>query len=509
MPKESFDLSLSVIRKVAETREPLFISDVGDEAELKDQKSIVDLKIKTVICIPLQFEGKLVGVIYSDSDSISEGFSPSDLSIMNAFGAQAAVAIENARQHGELESIKHSLEKQNVTLREELAARHKFSGMIGRSPAMQQIFDVIRKVAALSTTVLIQGETGTGKELIAKAVHYNSTRKNRPIITINCGALPKDILESELFGYAKGAFTGADQDRAGLFEAANGGTLFLDEIGEMAVDLQVKLLRALQDGEVRRLGEDHSRTVDVRVISATNRDLEAEVEAGSFRRDLYYRLNVVPIDIPPLRERHQDILPLAEFFLGKFSEEMNKPKPVLTRRAKEMLLQHRWRGNVRELENAIERALALTEGKEALDVAQFEHVAKRHFFEQIPDEDASLKSMLLVLEKELIRKMLIKNSWNVSRTATALQVSRQQLHNKIKKYGLTPIVYHALAPRVFAEGLRAGVPRFQRCYYPVVFRCSDDSVFGGSAFVERIPLKKAWISAGFCIWSRLFRRRLG
>ena len=165
---------------------------------------------------------------------------------------------------------------------------------------MQQIFDVIRKVAALSTTVLIQGETGTGKELIAKAVHYNSTRKNRPIITINCGALPKDILESELFGYAKGAFTGADQDRAGLFEAANGGTLFLDEIGEMAVDLQVKLLRALQDGEVRRLGEDHSRTVDVRVISATNRDLEAEVEAGSFRRDLFYRLNVVPIDIPPL-----------------------------------------------------------------------------------------------------------------------------------------------------------------------------------------------------------------
>jgi transcriptional regulator with GAF, ATPase, and Fis domain len=359
---------------------------------------------------------------------------------MNAFGAQAAVAIENARQHGELENIRHSLERQNVTLREELAARHEFSGMIGRSRAMQQIFDVIRKVASLSTTVLVQGETGTGKELIAKAIHYNSSRKSRPIVTINCGALPKDILESELFGYAKGAFTGADQDRAGLFEAADGGTLFLDEIGEMPVDLQVKLLRALQDGEVRRLGEDHSRSVDVRVISATNRDLGSEVEKGSFRRDLYYRLNVVPINLPPLRERHEDILPLAEFFLNKFSEEMDKPKPVLTRRAKELLLEHKWPGNVRELENAIERALALAGDKDSLDISQFELAAKRQILDQIPDGEASLKSMLLLWEKELIRKALIKQSWNVSKTAAVLKVSRQQLHNKIKKYGLTPIV---------------------------------------------------------------------
>lgn len=440
MPHDSFDLSLSVIRRVADRGEPLFISNVGEEAEFKDQKSIVDLNIMTVICIPLQFKDKLVGVIYSDSDSISERFSPSDLSIMNAFGAQAAVAIVNARQHGELEDIRHTLERQNVTLREELAARHEFSGMIGRSKAMQQIFDVIRKVASLSTTVLVQGETGTGKELIAKAIHYNSSRKNGAIVTINCGALPKDILESELFGYAKGAFTGADQDRAGLFEAADGGTLFLDEIGEMPVDLQVKLLRALQDGEVRRLGEDHSRSVDVRVISATNRDLSHEVEKGSFRRDLYYRLNVVPINLPPLKERHEDILPLAEFFLHKFSEEMDKAKPVLTRRAKEMLLEHQWPGNVRELENAIERALALAGEQDSLDVPQFELAAKRQILDQNPDGDASLKSMLLLREKELIRKALIKQSWNVSKTAGVLKVSRQQLHNKIKKYGLTPIV---------------------------------------------------------------------
>jgi transcriptional regulator with PAS, ATPase and Fis domain len=332
------------------------------------------------------------------------------------------------------------LEKQNVTLREELAGRYEFSGMVGRSPEMQKIFDVIRKVATVSTTVLIHGETGTGKELIAKAIHYNSDRRSRSIVSINCGALPKDILESELFGYAKGAFTGADHDRAGLFEAADGGTLFLDEIGEMPVDLQVKLLRALQEGEVRRLGEDKSRMVDVRVVSATNRDLEAEVEAGSFRRDLFYRLNVVPIRIPPLRSRQEDILPLAEFFLDKFSEEMGKKKPGLSRSAKELLLQREWPGNVRELENAIERALALAEGKDVLNVAQFEDLAKDSILKSLPDEEASLKSLLEVWEKELIRKKLIQYSWNVSKTAETLQISRQQLHNKIKKFGLTPII---------------------------------------------------------------------
>ena len=437
---DAFDVSVSVIRRVADSGEPMYISNVGEEDDLKDQRSIIDLKIMTVICIPLQFEEKLVGVIYSDSDSISERFSSSDLSIMNAFGAQAAVAIENAMRHGELETIRHSLEKQNVTLREELSGRHEFSGMVGRSPEMQRIFDVIRKVATLSTTILIQGETGTGKELIAKAIHYNSERRSRSIISINCGALPKDILESELFGYAKGAFTGADHDRAGLFEAADGGTLFLDEIGEMPVDLQVKLLRALQDGEVRRLGEDRSRSVDVRVVSATNRDLASDVEAGSFRRDLFYRLNVVPICIPPLRSRQEDILPLAEFFLDKFSGEMNKKRPTLARSAKELLLQREWDGNVRELENTIERALALSEGKDVLGVAQFEDLAKDSILAELPDDDASLKYMIEVWEKELIRKKLIHHSWNVSKTAAVLQISRQQLHNKIRKFRLTPII---------------------------------------------------------------------
>ncbi|UCH84797.1 MAG: sigma 54-interacting transcriptional regulator [Candidatus Latescibacterota bacterium] len=440
MPHNSFDLSLSVIRKVAETREPLIITNVGEDEDLKDKRSIVDLNIMTVIAIPLQFEEQLVGVIYADSDRISETFSSSDISLMNAFGSQAAVAIENARRHGELQKIRSSLERQNISLREELAGKYQFSGMVGRSQSMQSIFEVIRKVASLSTTVLIQGETGTGKELIAKAIHYNGGRKDRAIVSVNCGALPKDILESELFGYKKGAFTGADHDRAGLFETAHRGTLFLDEIGEMPVDLQVKLLRALQDGEVRRLGEDYSRSVDVRVVSATNRDLAAEVEKGTFRRDLFYRLNVVPIQLPPLRDRREDILPLAGFFVEKFAKAMKRPQPTISRGAKELLLQHDWTGNVRELENAIERALALAEGRDALDVPQFEHLASPNNLEVFIDEEASLKAMLTGWEKEVIRKMLIKNSWNVSRTATALKVSRQQLHNKIRKYDLNPII---------------------------------------------------------------------
>jgi Nif-specific regulatory protein len=435
-----FDVSLSVIRRAAATGEPQYVTNAQEEDELREQRSIVDFDIHTVFCIPLKYEDKLVGVIYADSDAITEKVGRSDLSILNAFGAQAAVAIENARHRGELEQIKKSLEMQNVDLRTQLAERYHFSGIIGRGARMQEVFGVITKVAPLTTTVLIQGETGTGKELIARAIHYNSGRKGKSMVSINCGALPKHILESELFGYRKGAFTGAEQDRAGLFEAADGGTLFLDEIGEMPVELQVKLLRALQEGEVRRLGDERPIKVDVRIIAATNRDLEQEVESGNFRNDLYYRLNVVPITLPPLRDRHEDVLPLAEHFVERFSKKMGKRKPMLTRRAKELLLNHSWVGNVRELENAIERALALGEASDTIDIEQFEHLIDRKSAVGEEPGHAPLKSMIMQWEKEYIRKMLIRNSWNVSRTATTLKISRQQLHNKIKKHSLHPEV---------------------------------------------------------------------
>ncbi|MFQ5511782.1 MAG: sigma 54-interacting transcriptional regulator [Candidatus Krumholzibacteriia bacterium] len=439
MSHKNFNRSLSVIQKAAETGLPQVITDAQEQDDLRDKKSIVDLDIRTVVCIPLQFEENLVGVIYADSDRISERFSSSDLSILNAFGSQAAVAIENTRRHGDLEMLKNALETQNVSLRQEVAGNYEFSGIIGRSSTMQQIFEVIKKVSPLSTTVLIQGETGTGKELIAKAIHYNSARKERPMVSVNCGALPKDILESELFGYRKGSFTGADQDRAGLFEAASGGTIFLDEIGEMPVELQVKLLRTLQENEVRRLGEERAIKIDVRVIAATNKELAREVEEGRFRDDLFYRLNVVPVFLAPLRKRQEDILPLADHFLEKYARQMKKEKPLLSRGTKEMLFYHSWSGNVRELENSIERALALGEDKKVLDVDQFEHLIKKATVER-PGEDLSLKKMLYVWERELLQKVLVKHSWNVTQTASALHLSRQQLYNKIKRFGLAPLI---------------------------------------------------------------------
>ncbi len=437
LSEKDFEISGSIVEKVAATGDPLFLSNVQAANNFKDKRSIIDLNINTAICIPLIFKENLVGVLYADSKHISNNFSSSNLSIMKAFSGQAVVAIENARRHGELLLSKKTLENQNINLKKELAGRYEFSGIVGRCEAMHSIFDTIEKVAPLGTTILIQGETGTGKELIAKAIHHNSPRKDKPMLTINCSALPKDLLESELFGYKKGAFTGAEQDRVGLFEAADGGTLFLDEIGEMAVELQVKLLRTLQEGEVKRLGEEFSRKVDVRIVSATNRDLVREVESNNFRRDLYYRLNVVQISIPPLRERPEDILPLADFFLEKYSLAMDIKKPSLTRTAKEMLLGSPWAGNVRELEHSVERALALSDGREIIGADQFEQLADdAGGFEEMGN-DTSLKARMFICEKDFIKKMLIKNNWHVSKTAEELKISRQQLHIKIKKFKLS------------------------------------------------------------------------
>jgi transcriptional regulator with GAF, ATPase, and Fis domain len=437
LQEKDFKISQSIIQKVAESGIPAFLSNVREVQNLKDSQSIIDLNINTAICIPLIHDGRLGGVIYADSEHISATFSESDLSIMKAFGEQAVIALENAKRHGELILSKKSLENQNLNLKKKLSERYEFSGMVGRSKEMRSVFDTISKVAPLSTTILIQGETGTGKELIAKAIHHNSPRKDRPMLSVNCGALPRDLLESELFGYRRGAFTGADQDRTGLFEAASGGTVFLDEIGEMAVELQVKLLRTLQEGEIRRLGDERARSIDVRMISATNKDLAMEVERGTFRRDLFYRLNVVPIRIPPLRERREDVLPLADFFMEKYALIMGVRKPGLTRPAKELLLGHAWVGNVRELEHAIERALALGEGGDMVDVDQFQQILSGNAGASAEAEDGtSLKERLMSLEKDYINVMLIRNGWNVSKTASVLKISRQQLYIKIKRFGL-------------------------------------------------------------------------
>ena len=380
---------------------------------------------------------KVIGVIYTDSNRIAHDFAMTDMPIVSAFAAQAAVAVENAKLHGELILSKENLAAENIELKERLGEQYQFDGMIGKSKEMQEIFSTIRKVAPLDTTVLIHGETGTGKELIARALHHNGPRKNKKLVTINCGAMPQELLESELFGHKRGAFTGSTGDKAGLFETANGGTIFLDEIGDMPQPLQVKLLRALQEGEIRRVGENNPRKVDVRVIAATNRDLAADIREGRFRQDLFYRLNVVPVTIPPLRERTVDILPLTEHFLEKYTLKMKKDDVRIAPPAVKLLLNHLCNGNVRELENTIERAIALCGDSKILSAEHFPQLeSETAMFDQL-ERHKSLKQKLQSVERQIVIDTLEKTGWNVTRAAEILEVTRQHLHNKIKQYDIS------------------------------------------------------------------------
>jgi two-component system response regulator HydG len=317
---------------------------------------------------------------------------------------------------------------ENILLRKRLKERHGYENIIGKSAPMEKVFEMIRTVADTTATVLVTGETGTGKELVARAIHANSSRRYSPFVAVSCGALPDTLLESELFGYERGAFTGADRTKKGRFELADGGTLFLDEIGEISLKTQVKLLRVLQEKSFQRLGGTQSINVDVRVITATNRDLGKAVEEGIFRNDLYYRLNVVNIHLPPLRERREDIPMLAEHFIEKFNLEFNKKFDRLEKKALELLMSYHWPGNVRELENVIERAAVLDQGPE-LKAASLPFCSVEVTSVDGPE---SLEEM----EKSHIIKMLDRNDWNIAKTARSLNIDRTTLHKKIKRFGL-------------------------------------------------------------------------
>jgi two-component system response regulator AtoC len=328
--------------------------------------------------------------------------------------------------------------------------------IIGQSPRMQEVFAIIEKVAATPSTVLLTGESGTGKELVASALHENSERKTKPFIKVNCAAIPKDLMESEFFGYEQGAFTGAVSSKPGRFELADGGTLFLDEIGEVPASMQVKLLRALQESEFERVGGVRTIRVDVRVVAATNRDLLKEIENAQFREDLYYRLNVVPVALPALRDRREDIPLLSEFFIDKYNKRLSKNVDRLTPKALEALTAYHWPGNIRELENVIERMLLFSEN-EVVDFADLpEDVRKaaasaakgksdvkldaRASLEQLGDGSASMKDIVrqatVEIEKDLIVKALDETRGNVTRAASLLGISRKGLQNKMKELGL-------------------------------------------------------------------------
>ena len=322
--------------------------------------------------------------------------------------------------------------QENIILRQELKRVYQFRDIVGKNYKMQEIFELIRTVADSDASVLILGESGTGKELIARAIHYSSRRAEKPFVSVSCSALPESLLESELFGYEKGAFTGAVRDKPGRFEEANQGTLFLDEVGEMKPETQLHLLRVLQEREIRRLGGTGVIKVDVRIIAATNKNLERAVKEGSFREDLYYRLNVVTIQLPPLREREDDIPLLVERFLMKYNIKNNKNLEGISPKAIALLVQYHWPGNVRELENVIERAVVITKHR----VIQTEDLPPH--IQSFQESKGIQPRKLKEVEKEHIQHTLEENKWNISKASKVLGIDRSTLYKKIRQYGLSP-----------------------------------------------------------------------
>lgn len=382
--------------------------------------------------------------------------------VMTAFGsiASAVEAMKGGAFHYitkpfELEDVGHIIEKaleharlkeQNLILRRQIATKYGFENIIGASDELGEVLNLIGRVADTDSTILILGESGTGKELIARAIHYNSRRADRLLVPVNCGAIPESLLESELFGHVRGSFTGAVNSKRGRFEMASGGTIFLDEIGDMSLRLQVKILRVLQERKFEPVGSTKTVEVDVRIITATNQNLEKLVEKGEFREDLYYRLNVIPVVIPPLRQRTGDIPILIDHFLKVYSEANSLPPPSLTDDALEIFANYRWPGNVRELENTIERLVVLHPGRE-ISAAELpekfleasETVVKHASF-HIPESGISLKNAVDDFENTLILKALEKTGWNKNKAAHLLRLNRTTLVEKIKKKNLEKFV---------------------------------------------------------------------
>jgi DNA-binding NtrC family response regulator len=330
------------------------------------------------------------------------------------------------------------LERENILLKDQLRQKYRFENFVGKSPAIQKVFELIEKVADTDSTILITGASGTGKELVARAIHYNSRRRKKPMVTINCGAIPEELLESELFGHEKGAFTSAHKSRIGRFELANGGTIFLDEIGDMSPNLQVKLLRVLQEQKFERVGSTKTLYVDIRIIAATNTDLKEAIKKGAFREDLYYRLNVIPIRVPSLKQRKSDIPLFLDFFLEKFNRRKNKNVNGFSPEAISTLLRYNWPGNVRELENLVERLVILSNdaviGVDDLPGSIRESEGENYTFAMtIPDEGVPFSTAVDEYERRLILQALNKTNWVKKKAAELLNINRTTLVEKIKK----------------------------------------------------------------------------
>jgi Nif-specific regulatory protein len=418
--KDEKQVSTSVVTTVLSRGEAVLSSNALDDSRFDDSRSIVVQQIRSVACVPLRIREKLIGAIYVDSRTSIGRFTQESLEFLSAFANLAAIALENVRLY-------ENLQAENKQLRNEVQRMYSFEGIVGKSKAIREVLSLVTRVVDTDISVLILGESGTGKELIARAIHYNGRRKAKPFVAVNCAAIPETLLESELFGHKKGSFTGAVADKKGLFESANEGTIFLDEIADISPAMQAKILRVLQEREIRRVGDNDSHRIDVRVTSATNKDMMKEVKEGRFREDLYYRLNVLPIHIPPLRERRDDIPLLAEYFLRRACALHGRGITSISASAMEKLLGYPWPGNARELENTIERATVLAQHSEILpeDFGLPQYTA-RDLFES--------GMTLQEFERRLVEKTLEEVGGNRTHAAERLGVSVRWIHYRLKEW---------------------------------------------------------------------------
>ncbi|MGC4080859.1 MAG: sigma 54-interacting transcriptional regulator [Vicinamibacterales bacterium] len=423
-----------IVGKVVESSRPIVVPRVSKEPEFLNRaakRSDVHKDELSFICVPILLNRRAVGAIGVDLKFNPDRDYERYVKFLGIVASSIAQAVKVQRL---IEEDKKRLVDENTHLRQELRERYDFSSIIGTSGPVRQMYEQMAQVASTNTTVLIRGESGTGKELIAHAIHYNSPRANKPFVKVSCAALPDSLIESELFGYERGAFTGAEQRKKGRFELAEGGTLFLDEIGDINLSTQVKLLRVLQEREFERLGSTETIKVNVRLLAATNKDMERAIAAGTFREDLYYRLNVFTIFVPPLRERKADLLLLVDHFLERFSREHHKNIKRISTPAIDMLMSYHWPGNVRELENTLERAVLMCDGQvihghhlpPSLQTAEASNTVTR----------VSLSDAVAGFEKDLIQDALKTTRGNRAKAARLLDTTERVLNYKVKKYGI-------------------------------------------------------------------------
>lgn len=467
--------SRTVLKQVMETGEPLITMEAGEDARLKDAESVMKMKLRSILCVAIRIGERALGALYLDNRFTEGAFQESQVRLVSLFADQAALALnaidslEESRRHAEeTEKLQRQLAIANESLEEKVVTAEKerdrvteilgltpqrqgFEGIVGSSKGLRDVMKTILRLKESEVTIFIHGESGTGKELIARAIHRNSKRKEKPFVAINCAAFSEQLLDSELFGHVRGAFTGADRDRMGLFEEAEGGTLFLDEIGEMGLGMQAKLLRVIQEREIRPVGANAMKKVDVRIVSASIKDLQKMVQEKRFREDLYFRLHVMRISLPPLRDRREDIPELVQYFMKTNSLGLPTDFLEIDPEAMKLLTSFDWPGNVRELQNEISRCLALGRGHITANLISPEVRERATGGLTIP-EGVGLDTALKDLERRMILKALEECRGNKSEAAERLKISRVKLYQKARQYGLSE--RHG---RLDAQKIRAAV----------------------------------------------------